>query len=33
MNWQCVSIISNCIIAVMAIAAFIYNAMNSSKKI
>lgn len=32
MNWQCVSIISNCIIAVMAIAAFIYNAMNSSKK-
>ena len=32
MNWQCVSIISNCVIAVMAILAFVYNAINSSKK-
>lgn len=32
MDWQCASVVSNCIIAVMAIAAFIFNAVNSSKK-
>lgn len=32
MTWQCLSVISNCIIAIMAICAFVYNALNSSKK-